>query len=113
MNPLRPGGGPLPVELDAAGANVAFVPRTDTVSGHEQWAEHVGELLRDGLDRDTAVAAMTLNPARVLGLDDRLGSIDEGKDANLVFWSGDPFQPGTEIQAVMLEGDIVFESGEN
>ena len=99
----------LPAELDAAGAHVAFVPRSDDLRGHEQWVKNVGELLRDGLSRDAAVAALTSNAAKVLGLEGRLGSLEVGKDANIVFWNGDPFQPGTEIQAVMLEGDLVHE----
>ena len=71
---------------------------------------HVGHLVKAGLDRQAALAAMTLEPAQVLGLAERLGSIEKGKDANLILWNGDPFEPETQIQAVMLEGYIV--SGE-
>jgi imidazolonepropionase-like amidohydrolase len=46
----------------------------------------------------------------VLGLEERLGSLDVGKDANLILWSGDPLEPASRIQAVMLEGEFV--SGE-
>ena len=37
--------------------------------------------VKDGLDRETALAALTINPARITGIDDRLGSIEPGKDA--------------------------------
>src|SRR5262249_52421870 len=98
----------IPAELRAAGARIAFVPRRDTVESHKLWLKDVGELLRAGLDRQSALSAVTLEPASVLGLSERLGSLDKGKDANLVFWNGDPFEPGSQVKAVMLEGAFVF-----
>ena len=70
----------------------------------------VGYLVAGGLDRQAALAAVTLEAAHVLGVGDRLGSLEPGKDANLVLWDGDPFEPQSRIQAVMLEGEFV--SGE-
>ena len=69
--------------------------------------KNVGEIVAAGLDRQIAIKAVTLEAASVLGLGERLGSLDKGKDANMVFWNGDPFEPGTEVQAVMLEGSFV------
>src|SRR6266699_2161 len=46
--------------------------------------------VKDGLDHDEALRALTINPARIAGIDDRLGSIEPGKDADLAIWSGDP-----------------------
>ncbi len=100
----------LPAELARAGAKVVLVPRGDGVAEHERWMFDVGRLVAAGLDRQAALAAVTLEAARVLGLEERLGSLDPGKDANLILWSGDPFEPQSRIQAVMLEGKIV--SGE-
>ena len=98
----------LPAELAAAGAEVAFVPaRENTVSGHESLRTDVGLLLADGLERDVALRALTLAPARVLGLDDRIGSLEVGKDANLVFFDGDPLSPTSRVQAVMIGGRFV------
>lgn len=94
-------------EMDEAGAKVVLIPQSDSVAGHERWLRNAGELVAAGLDRQTALRAMTLEAAAVLGLEERVGSIEEGKDANLVFFDGDPFEPGTEVQAVMLEGDFV------
>jgi hypothetical protein len=98
----------LPSELARAGARVSLVPESDNVPGFESWMKDVGELVRWGMDRQAALAAVTTHPAQVLGLGERLGTIDAGKDANLVFWNGDPFEPGTEVQAVMLEGHFVY-----
>lgn len=97
----------IPAELARAGADVAFLPLRDSVQGHEDLMADVGLLIGKGFPRDQAVAAVTLNGARALGLDERLGSISKGKDANLVFWSGDPFEPSSRIVAVMLNGEFV------
>lgn len=101
----------IAAELVAAGAKLAFTPRTDRsrTEDLEHWVGHVGEVVARGLDRQAALAALTLEPARVLGLEERLGSLEAGKDANLVFWSGDPFEPRTRLEAVMLEGELVHE----
>jgi hypothetical protein len=100
----------IPAELSRAGAKIVLLPRADSVAGHKVWLQHVAELVAAGLDRDAALASVTLEAAKVLGLGERLGSLDPGKDANLVFWNGDPFEATTQVQAVMLEGEFV--SGE-
>lgn len=98
----------IPAELANAGAKLALIPREDTVDGHEEWRTDVGRLIGQGLSREAALASVTLEPARVLGLEERLGSLEEGKQADIVFWSGDPFEPSTRVEAVMLEGEFVF-----
>lgn len=97
----------LPAELHAAGAQVVFVPRDDDLDGLEEWRVDVGRLVAAGMPRDAALRAMTLGGAEVLGLQDRLGAISEGMDANLIFFDGDPLEATTRLQAVMLEGDFV------
>lgn len=97
----------LPMELTEEGAKLVLVPRSDSVANHEAWLRHTGELIGAGLSRDVALRAMTQEPAELLGLGERLGSLSAGKDANILFFKSDPFEPGTKIQAVMLEGEIV------
>ena len=99
----------IPAELVRAGAKVALLPREDSVKGHEDWLKDVGRLIAQGLPREAALAAVTLEGARALGLETRLGSLEKEKDANIVFWNGDPFEPASRVQAVMLEGRIVHE----
>src|SRR5688500_6195406 len=94
----------LAQELSQAGSKIVFIPRADTLAGHKSWLRNVGEVIAQGLPRETALRAMTLEPAELLGVGDRLGSLDKEKDANMVFLNGDPFEPGTKIMAVMLEG---------
>ena len=98
----------IPAELAEAGARVALVPTRDSATGHDNWMNEVGYLIANGMDRQKALAAITLEPARVLGLEERLGSLEAGKDANLVIWTGDPFEPSTQVHGVMLEGEFVY-----
>ena len=57
-----------------------------------------------GLDREAALHALTLGAARILGLDDRLGSIESGKWANLIVTDGDPLEVRTRIRHVIIRG---------
>jgi imidazolonepropionase-like amidohydrolase len=98
----------LAQEFTAAGAKIVFVPRGDSLLAHKNWLRNVGEIVAQGLPRETALRALTLEPAELMGVGARLGSLDKNKDANLVFLNGDPFEPETKIMAVMLEGRIVF-----
>lgn len=66
--------------------------------------------VRGGLDEDAALRAVTLNAARILGLDDRLGSITPGKQADLVILSGDPFDVRTRVKKVLIRGRVVWEA---
>ena len=98
----------LPAELAEAGAKPVLLPRSDSGPGHEQWLRSVGELVAFGLGRDVALRSITLEPAGLLGVDDRVGSLEAGKHANVLFLSGDPFETSTRVEAVMLEGRFVY-----
>ncbi len=60
--------------------------------------------MRGGLSFEAALDAVTLAPARMLGVENRVGSIEAGKDADLVLWSGTPFEPGSRVVGVILDG---------
>ena len=61
-----------------------------------------------GLTRDQALRAITLSAAEHLGLEDRLGSLENGKDADLVIWGGDPFDVRTEAVMTLINGKEVY-----
>ena len=63
-----------------------------------------------GMDPLEALKAVTINPARWAGLEDRIGSIEEGKDADLVLFDGDPFDVFTEVEMVFIDGELVFDA---
>jgi len=65
--------------------------------------------VRLGVDRDTALKAITLWPAEILGLGDRLGAIAKGRDANLLILSGDPLATTTFVDTVILDGFVQYE----
>ena len=64
--------------------------------------------VRDGLPRDTALAAITTNPAAFLGLDDRVGAIAPGLDGDVVIWSGDPLDTDQRAERVFITGTEVY-----
>lgn len=97
----------LPAEFDRAGAKLILIPRSDSRAGFQSFLEDVGVMIGAGLDRKAAVQALTHRPAAFLGLEEQLGSLQEGRRANLLVFNGDPFQPGTKLDAVMLDGKFV------
>ncbi len=64
--------------------------------------------VKDGLDRSTALQALTINPARIAGIDDRLGAIEPGKDADLVIWSGDPLDVLSRAVRAFVDGAEIY-----
>ena len=59
---------------------------------------------RDGHLSEEALRAVTINPAEIFGVDDRIGSIRPGRDANLIVTDGDPLQPLTRIRHLLIGG---------
>jgi hypothetical protein len=66
-------------------------------------------LVRNGLPRDVALASVTLNAAKALNLDARLGSLEVGKDGNILVLSGDPLDSMTWVESTYIEGLQVYE----
>lgn len=64
--------------------------------------------VKEGLDRDEALRTLTVNPARMLGLDDRVGSLTPGLDGDLVIWSGDPLDVMSRAEQVFVNGSQVY-----
>jgi imidazolonepropionase-like amidohydrolase len=64
--------------------------------------------VKEGLDRDEALRSLTINPATIMGLDDRVGSLTPGKDGDVVIWSGDPLDVMSRAQRVFVNGREVY-----
>nr|CEL19466.1 N-acetylglucosamine-6-phosphate deacetylase [Kibdelosporangium sp. MJ126-NF4]CTQ94736.1 N-acetylglucosamine-6-phosphate deacetylase (EC 3.5.1.25) [Kibdelosporangium sp. MJ126-NF4] len=64
--------------------------------------------VKEGLDTDTALRSITINPAEILGLDDRVGALAAGLDADVVIWSGDPLDVMSRAVRVFIEGNEVY-----
>lgn len=91
----------IPVSIE--GGFESYVPKTRIV------LFEAGQAMVHGLSFDDALKSITLNPAKLLGIDNRVGSIEKGKDADLVLYDNDPFEYLTKINAVFIDGEIVFE----
>ncbi|HSQ24379.1 MAG TPA: amidohydrolase family protein, partial [Pyrinomonadaceae bacterium] len=68
-----------------------------------------GNAVAYGMSYDDALRAVTLTPAELFGLSDRIGSLQTGREANLVVWSGDPFEFSTQVEHVFIRGREVKE----
>ena len=96
-----------PGKLAAAGVTIAIT--TDHPVVPINFLAHQAALsVKHGLDRDTALRAHTINPARIIGIDDRLGSIEPGKDADLVVWSGDPLDVLSRVEHALIDGTEIY-----
>ncbi|MFQ5538522.1 MAG: amidohydrolase family protein, partial [Gemmatimonadota bacterium] len=100
-----------PARLEAAGVPFAFY--SGDLKDPAKMLEGVRRAVTYGLSQDAAVRALTLEPARIFGVDDRLGSVEAGKIANLVVASGSIFDPGSRVEVVFVDGEkISFPSEE-
>lgn len=94
--------------LERAGALFGF--HTDDGVTDSRWFLRMAGLgMRAGLSRQKALEAMTIAGARMLDLDSRLGSLEAGKDADLIVLSGDPFSIYTKVEQTWVDGIKVFD----
>ena len=92
-----------PAVLTAAGCHVSII--TDSSVIPQQYLPLcAGMAIKAGMDPFDALKAITLNPAEHIGVADRVGSLEVGKDADLVITAGSPFEVLTEVKAVFLDG---------
>ena len=73
---------------------------------------HVAYAVRYGLSPQDALQALTLWPAQAFHLDDRIGSLEKGKAADMVVFSGNPFEPQNRVLLVVCTGKVVFDNRE-
>ncbi len=66
--------------------------------------------VKDGMDKYEALKAITINPAKILGIDDRVGSIEKGKDADIVIMNGHPFDTFSTTYMVLVDGEIAYKA---
>jgi imidazolonepropionase-like amidohydrolase len=83
-----------------------YVPKTRVVR-HE-----AGMAMVNGLGFDRALSAITLDAAKILAIDDRFGSLEPGKVADLVLYDGDPFEHATHVTHTIQDGRVVFDRAE-
>lgn len=91
-------------QLTAAGVQFSFSAETGSAS----MLDNVRKLITAGLDRNTALQAMTSNASSIFGLDKELGTIEPGKRANIVLMSGDYVSEKSEVRYAWVNGRRMF-----
>lgn len=94
--------------LEQAGAQVAF-HTDDWITDSRYFLRMAAFGIRAGMSRQAALAALTIEGARMLDMGDRVGSLEPGKDADFVILSGDPFSIYTRIEQTWVEGTKRFD----
>lgn len=94
--------------LEQAGVLVGF-HTDDYITDSRLFLRSAGLAVRAGMPRDKALYAMTMANARILDLQDRVGSLEKGKDADFLVLSGDPLSVYTHILQTYVEGSVVFD----
>src|SRR5688500_9905780 len=109
--------------LDAVRANLALVDRagasaivhSDYPSGSQRLTQEAAKAMAAGnaagipVTEEQAIRWVTINPAWSLGLDDRIGSLETGKNADVVLWSGNPFSVYSRPEKVWVDGALLFD----
>jgi imidazolonepropionase-like amidohydrolase len=93
-------------ELAKAGVLICFSSGVDPGVGKDL-PYHAARAVAFGLDRGEAIKALTINPAKIFGIDDRLGSLKIGKDADLFITTGDPLDLRSEVKHLFIDGEDV------
>jgi len=95
---LHDAGVKFAIQTDAVGQSIAFLPLC------------AGMAVKHGLPYDAALRAITITPTEILGVADRVGSIEKGKDADIRILDGDPLELRTRVETVIIDGEIVHKA---
>ncbi|NLD34600.1 MAG: amidohydrolase family protein [Clostridiales bacterium] len=95
-----------PAALSRAGCQVSIITDAPVIP-QEHLALCAGLAVKAGMDKFEALKAITINPARHMGLENRLGSLEVGKDADIVLTDGCPFEVSTTVRQVYINGQAV------
>jgi len=105
-----------PARLSEAGIRIAFRPRINSGWFTPGSSGAGGDLLeiaafavKHGLDPDAALKSVTIDAARIIGMEDRVGSLEAGKDADILILSGHPFLTRSISEAVFIDGKLAYQ----
>ena len=90
--------------LEAAGVMLAIGMETHNIRLATQ---HAGNAVAFGMSWEGAMAALTVNPARIFGVPDQLGTLTSGAKADVVVWSGDPLEVTEAPEVVIIDGEVM------
>jgi len=93
-----------PAELAAAGVKFAFASFDNSFA--RRLGQNAANAVAYGLPYDEALKAVTVNPAQIFGLADRIGTLEQGKIANLIVTNGDPLELTTDVRYLFIRGQL-------
>jgi imidazolonepropionase-like amidohydrolase len=100
MTPKNPGA------MARAGVTVAI--QTDEMSAVKYLMINAALAVREGMPEEDALKAITINAAKIIGVDNRVGSLEAGKDADVVVFSGHPFDYRSVAELVLVDGQVAY-----
>jgi imidazolonepropionase-like amidohydrolase len=100
MTPRNPG------LMSNAGVKVAI--QTDESSAVKYLNINAALAVREGMAEDDAIRAITINAAEIIGVEDRIGSLEVGKDADIVVLTGHPFDYRSVVELVLVDGQVAY-----
>src|SRR6266702_5476571 len=98
------------IEKDPLPPSLFFSRRRRHTRWPRDWSSDVcsSDLVKEGLDPVTALRAVTIHPAQIIGCAGRIGSLEVGKDADVVLWSGDPLDVMSRAERAYQDGREIY-----
>lgn len=95
--------------------SVSFTSSTSGIAGRDLMTLPMDAAfaVSGGLDEQTALEAITITAAEILGVDNRIGSIQPGKDADIIIMDGHPFHHNTFVETTIVNGKVLYEKGKS
>lgn len=103
----------IPSVMHDAGLMFALQPNPSSSMAERYLTYQAALCVRNGIPRQTALEAITINAAKMMGMGDKLGSIEPGKVANLVIYNGDPLDFATWVDQVYIDGILAYDRSED
>ncbi len=97
--------------LSEAGVLTSLHSDNSQIASRMNW--EAAKMVHAGMEPVDALALVTINTAKILGIEDRVGSLEEGKDADFVIWSGDPLSTFTKAEQTWIDGRKYFDLEED
>ena len=104
---------PYNAKLMADQGVLVSINSDDAEMGRRLNQEAAKSIKYGGMSEEDALKMVTLNPAKILHLDDRMGSVKVGKDADLVLWSDNPLSIKAKVQFTMVDGVILYDASKD
>jgi imidazolonepropionase-like amidohydrolase len=98
----------MAAEYEAAGVPLFSLNTDSPVVPEEEFFLQGAMAARYGADPYRMLRAITIHPAKALGIDARVGSLEPGKDGDLAVFTGDPLDPRSRVELVLIEGDVEY-----